>query len=613
MAMKSSNKHPSIEVICAALLLCFPLVVALCFIHSFAVDVFNADEFVLAQRFDKFAQGDLNYGLFMQPHNEHPAAIAILLMILIGTFTSYSSIAFMYTSWFLLAVSLAIIILALAKARLSNLSIMLSATIAAACLFSLRDSEVFLLGIEITATLTFAFATASFYFLSHLRDENDRKRLALAVATAFASTFGGFASGFFCWPIGLLLISTKALQQRTSVSFKTDLLKWRIPLIVWTLASTVASLLFFLAPGANKQYAKTLDASTAGNLPLTELSAEWVHRADFLVTLLGSAIHGYGTQILGGLHLLLILLGSMLFIANVKRWRTSGDTAGGSNTDKRNLLLFGSAFLFLAFLASLAITLSRCENYDLTCIIATAPRYILWTNISFLGAYLIAIADATSMKPLRVCVFSLAIALATTGYVSGIANSRALGELTKNQFIRTKYFLLSYKQQHNDELLHIFPDLQGFFPTAEAIEKRKWNVFAKTPPDLNSLPPCETQSFQITVVTPVRHEGTTYYVDRAICPKFVIGGWSVDVGSARPSGDIWCNLGDKYALKGLCGEVTEVLAVGLGRNKLLRSGFVITFDTNKLEPGRYPVSLTIANNKRDKAMKTKTLMHLEIR
>lgn len=142
MAMKSSNKHPSIEVICAALLLCFPLVVALCFIHSFAVDVFNADEFVLAQRFDKFAQGDLSYGLFMQPHNEHPAAIAILLMILIGTLTSYSSIAFMYTSWFLLAVSLAIIILALAKARLSNLSIMLSATIAAACLFSLRDSEV---------------------------------------------------------------------------------------------------------------------------------------------------------------------------------------------------------------------------------------------------------------------------------------------------------------------------------------------------------------------------------------------------------------------------------------------------------------------------------------
>lgn len=86
----------------------------------------------------------------------------------------------------------------------------------------------------------------------------------------------------------------------------------------------------------------------------------------------------------------------------------------------------------------------------------------------------------------------------------------------------------------------------------------------------------------------------------------------MDVKHARPPADICCNLGDKYVMQGMCGEQTEVLSKGLGRQKLLRSGFRITFDTNKIEPGLYPVTFIVSDSKRKTATTSPVVFKLQI-
>lgn len=310
--------------------------------------------------------------------------------------------------------------------------------------------------------------------------------------------------------------------------------------------------------------------------------------------------------------MVLIVVAFILFFANIKHQRTLQTPASEAENGKANLLLFGASIVMFSTIATTIIAVVRCEAYDLTCIIATAPRYILLSNLNFIGAYLIAISDQTSLKWLRMTVLILSIALATTGYISGLANSIALGELTKDQQLHTKYLMLSYKQQHNDDLKLIYTDVENLIPTLKDMEKRRWSVFSEERAPLSSLPNSKDQVFQCTVMTPCPHEGNTFFIDRKTCPRFILGGWAMDVKHARPPADICCNLGDKYVMQGMCGEQTEVLSKGLGRQKLLRSGFRITFDTNKIEPGLYPVTFIVSDSKRKTATTSPVVFKLQI-
>lgn len=622
------NLRRKLELIFYGLLACIPPLVALWFIRAFAVDTFISDDFEFMQRFEKLTQGRLDYRLIMQPHNEHRAAIAILLMYAIGSATAYSSLALMYTSWLCQLVSLGLIMAAVARAQMSRTRVILSGLVAAMCLFSLRDSESFLFGSVVTATLSLMFGIASFFVISNLQNANDRKGLLLAATAAFGSTFGGFSSGILAWLVAFATLTTKAVSQspsgqnnpvqnnpdQNSSDILSQLLKWKHAFLIWALAALVSATLFFTAPGTSSHTSRILKIALGADSTLPNDTAnQLLHKGIFLLTLLGSAVHGYFVEVSGTFHLVLIILACILFFANIKHQRThQTPSPEGGETGKANLLLFGASIVMFSTIATTIIAVVRCEAYDLTCIIATAPRYILLSNLNFIGAYLIAISDQTSLKWLRMTVLILSIALATTGYISGLANSIALGELTKDQQLHTKYLMLSYKQQHNDDLKLIYTDVENLIPTLKDMEKRRWNVFSEDRPPLSSLPNSKDQVFQCTVITPCPHEGNTYFIDRKTCPRFLLGGWAMDVKHARPPADICCNLGDKYVMQGMSGEQTEVLSKGLGRQKLLRSGFRITFDTNKVEPGLYPVSFIVSDSKRKTATTSPVVFKLQI-
>lgn len=609
--------HSKIALLCAAILVCIPPLVALWFIRSFAVDAFMPDDFELVQRFEKLAQGKLDYGLIMQPHNEHRAAIAVLLMYAIGSLTAHSSLALMYTSWLCQLVSLGIIMVAVARAHMSRTKVLLSGLVAAMCLFSLRDSESFLFGFMFTATLSLMFAIASFYMISNLKDSRERKGLFLAAAAAFGSTFGGFSSGILAWLVGFETITTKAISQSNSESIFSQLSKWKQAFFIWTIAALVSATLFFTAPGASSQTSRILKIALGADSTLVNDTVnQLLHKGTFFLTLLGSAVHGYFVPVAGTFHLVLIALTCILFFANIKHRRNlqtpASEKINEKEKEKENVLHFGASFVLFSTIATAIIAVVRCEAYDITCIIATAPRYILLSNLNFIGSYLVAISDATSLKWLRITVLLLSIALAATGYISGLANSVALGELTKDQQLHTRYLMLSYKQQHNEDLKLLYTDVENLIPTLIDMEKRRWNVFSQVLPPLTSLPKTKDIVFQCTVMPPCRKEGNTYYVDRKTCQKFLMGGWAVDVKRARPPADICCSLGDKYVIQGLSGEQTEVLAKGIGRKKLLRSGFRVTFDTSKIKPGFYPVTFTISDSKREGATTSPVVFNLQI-
>lgn len=617
--MSGLNLRQKLELILYGLLACIPPLIALWFIRTFAVDAFIPDDIEFMQRFEKLAQGKFDYTLIMQPHNEHRAAIAVLLMYAIGSVTSYSSMALMYTSWLCQLVSLGIIMAAVARAHMSRTKVLLSGLVAAMCLFSLRDSESFLFGFMLTATLSLMFAIASFYLLSNLQDPKDRKGLLLAATAAFGSTFGGFSSGFLAWLVGFETITAKAIsvsnssQSNNSDSIFSQLSKWKHAFLLWTIATLVAATLFFTAPGASSQTSRILKIALGADSTLVNDTAYLLlHKGTFFLTLLGSAIHGYFVPMTGSFHLVLIAAACILSFVNIKHRRTLQTPVSEGENGKTNLLFFGASFVLFSTIATAIIAVVRCEAYDLTCIIATAPRYILLSNLNFIGAYLIAISDQTSLKWLRMTVLILSIALAATGYISGLANSIALGELTKDQQLHTKYLMLSFKQQHNDDLRQIYTDVENLIPTLKDMENRRWSVFSEDRAPLRSLPNSKDQVFQCTVMTPCPHEGNTYIIDRKTCPRFILGGWAMDVKHARPPADICCNLGDKYVMQGMSGEQTEVLSKGLGRQKLLRSGFRITFDTNKVKPGLYPVSFIVSDSKRKTATTSPIVFKLQI-
>lgn len=204
------NLRRKLELIFFGLLACIPPLVALWFIRAFAVDTFISDDFEFMQRFEKLTQGRLDYRLIMQPHNEHRAAIAILMMYAIGSATAYSSLALMYTSWLCQLVSLGLIMAAVARAQMSRTRVIMSGLVAAMCLFSLRDSESFLFGSVVTATLSLMFGIASFLMISNLQNPSDRKGLWLAATAAFGSTFGGFSSGILTWLVAFATLTAKS-------------------------------------------------------------------------------------------------------------------------------------------------------------------------------------------------------------------------------------------------------------------------------------------------------------------------------------------------------------------------------------------------------------------
>lgn len=586
-------------------LACLPPLVALWFIYVYGINTFIADDIEFAQRFEQFARGNLSYSLFMQPHNLHPVLISLLAMILIGSRTSHSSIALMYTSWFLLLCSLGIIIQVLKKGQVSNAKLLLGATAASASLFSLRDSETFLFGSLICSAMTFFFSIVCFYYLAILKDQNDRRSLYLAIASAVGSTFGGFAGGVFCWPIGLAIIACKAYLQAQEQKLTSRFKKWKLPILSWLIATAGSACVLTVSAVSSTPVQSLASGIT------TSLSSWLFHAGNFLLTLLGFPIFSSNFLFFGSIHLLLLAIASVLFISNLRHESRISVQRTNSETST-NLLLFGFACMAFGLLISLLITGTRYQPSDPTYIVATAPRYALWTSLSLLGCFLIGMGDITSKNGLRNSVLAISMACISLGYLCGLEKSTLQGKFTKIQLSLNKYFLLTYKQQPSETLLKVHPNLGKFLISARDIEKRRWNVFSQISPDLKTLPQCTTQKFLIKFVAPDRKEGNTRVINRSESPMFVVSGWAIDKSTGKPSSDICLNIGDQYVMKGVCEQPSDELATYFGSKKLMTSSFLITFATKDLQPGIYPVSLTIANSARTEAMTTEALFLLRV-
>ena len=498
----------------------------------------------------------------------------------------------MYASWLLLLCSLAVVFLTLKQAHLPNYKTPIALFMASACFFSLRDSETFLFGSLFCSTITFFLAIVSFHFISILRNEVDRKNLLLAISASFLTTFAGFAGGVFCWPIGLAAIIAKACLQKQNQSVVSSLKKWKTPILLWLCASAASACLYYMPPAQ------------------TAVSSDLLHKVAFFFTLLGFPIFSSDFQVYGVIHLTLITFAIGLFFCNFQNTQAKLET--DINVESIPLIL-GFSLCAFAFAISVVITMGRCEISDPSCVIATAPRYALWTNLSLLGGYFITVGDRSSKRLLKNCVLVASFVCIILGYFCGLERSSLQGKFTTVQLSQIRYFLLSYKQQPEETLLKLYPDLPNLLATAKNIEKRGWSVFAQRLEELDKLPSCSTQMFQVKLVSPYQKEGEILFIDRAVSPMFAVTGWSIDKETNRPSSDICLNIGNDFVMQGVCGQPSDELAAFFPQKRLLNSGFLITFATKHLRPGIYPVCLTIANNARTHAMKSPVIFTLKVK
>lgn len=219
-------------------LLIIPAAISLIFIKEYGVNVVYWDQWEIVPLFDKLFTGHLSFTDLFAQHNEHRIFFPRLVMLFLGNLTQYNNLEEMYFSWFLLCITV-IILLKFYTRYFGTTQVSIAKFIPATWLiFSLRQWENLLWGFQVTWFMVILFSVLSLYLLS--TGTRPGWRLWLAIISAVVCSFSS-AQGLLVWPIGLIQILLTMWPQRKE--FKRLYIKI---LSVWCLTGILAYIAYFV-------------------------------------------------------------------------------------------------------------------------------------------------------------------------------------------------------------------------------------------------------------------------------------------------------------------------------------------------------------------------------
>jgi hypothetical protein len=181
-----------------------PVLLASWCVYVYSVNIAWEDQFfMLTPMFGKWSQGNLHLADFWAQHNEHRHLLPQLAMFAIGLATKWNTKVELWLVLVLLAVNLAIVLAALARACHVPWRYWLAIP-PAWLVFSLRQHQNLLCGIQLCFVMAAMAAMAALALLAAM--QNGRRQWWKFSAAALTATVGTLSSahGLLLWPVGLL-------------------------------------------------------------------------------------------------------------------------------------------------------------------------------------------------------------------------------------------------------------------------------------------------------------------------------------------------------------------------------------------------------------------------
>jgi len=233
--MKNINKFKNLFI---TFLFFVPLFLGVLYVYLFGVNVLFWDQWLIVPLFDKYFSGTLTFDDFYSQLNEHRMVFPRLVMLLLGLISKYNSIIEMYFIQFLLFISLCVIFIVIKKQFEFKFSaIPLSFILIPFLVFSWRQCENMLLGIQINFLLVLLSALLAFYFI-YLSEECSRFSCLFFTGAILWGTVSSFscAMGLLIWPSGLLQILISPVIKKKKLFYS---LSWiSVCLLEWLLYFT---------------------------------------------------------------------------------------------------------------------------------------------------------------------------------------------------------------------------------------------------------------------------------------------------------------------------------------------------------------------------------------
>jgi hypothetical protein len=556
-----------------------PIVFAFLFVYRFGVNVPYNDQWAVVSLFPELRNGTLGVVDLLRLHNEHRIFFPRIIMLTLGTITAYNVIFEMY--FIQICAVLSAVVLWFAFRRGSRYQLLLFIPVVL-LLFSLRQYQNMLWGIQMVVVMTQAFAILAFYCLYISKHRNFRKfAFPGAVVSATVATLT-FAQGLFVWPIGLLQLLITSLDGRSK----------KLLAGAWGFIGLVQWIAYFL------------DFSRPGDHPGSDhVLSNPLDGVEYFLILMGSALFWeQGVALIGGLVLAGFVLAAFLLL-----YQNRGEL--GEYSFWISLLLFGLAFLFVTMISRVGFGVEQ----------AVASRYVGFSILPIIAIYGIFVKLALEKRTIAAIGCSIALAAVVLFSIPGsYQKGLQAGNSTMNNREQAAFILENYESQP-DELLTLLrrTNTDRVKRDAPILEDLNYSVFAEArdsvPPlsELALASPSDTL-FNLGTIDGKRISDAEQPIPVSKEDGLVrVNGWAVDAEAEDVAGGVYISVGgERYPIR--YGIDRRNVAAQYNVPAYAESGFEGYIAVSELEPGTHEVSFFVLTNDREAYYRTPPVL-IEVR
>lgn len=541
-----------------SLLLFLPSALLLYFISLLGVNVVIADEWELVPALKEWMNGALPISYFFSQQNEHRLVFDRVVMLIIESLSRFNTVYEMVWSWFLLSLTgLLVFRLYYAKSSRSTTALLAFAP-ASLLLFSFRQYESILFGFPSHIYMMIFGVVAAFVLLDK-SNKIDRWFL-LSVLAAILASFS-FLTGLVVWPTGLIQIlgSQRGGGLRRTAS--------------WAMCGSLATAIYFY------HWSKP-----RGDVPFTYVFAHPVTSGAYFFTLIGAPF-SFTTYMAIAFGVLLAVISVIVLIQSHR-----------AGILRRNW--FSISLILFAAGSSLVTTIGRV-GYGVEQALVSS-RYTPITSIGIIGLYLLALALSNSRSSknrafcYRVLLASLLIGL-MVGYGAGWQAGR---EWSANQSVAA-YVLKTYEIQSDQNIMrYLYPVPSIARDRAHFLEQNRLNVFNQEMANISELKQSSLEtSYSLDTVDGVSASGALVFpINSTRQETITVTGWAVDDSARNVASAVFISVDGKTNIATLYGLERPDVATSFHDSLFTSSGFMATFSSSILSPGRHAISLVIVSN-----------------
>lgn len=544
-------------------LLLIPAVLALIYIHTYAVNVPLLDQYKIVPLFDKFYSGHLSIFDFVAQHMEHRIFLPRLVMLGLGLITHYNVIAEEYLSWFFLLLTCLVILRAFVKAFGFNQNTLVKFIPVTWILFNINQSSTYLWGFQIAFPMTIFFGALSLYLLATSNRIGWRFGLALLCGIACNLSM---SNGLLIWPIGIIQIFNYFRF------FKKNTNRPRITMFaIWSLVGIIAFIMYFIG------FVYPHISSSLSYIVHHPVSAI----ISFLACVGGPlAPEVYLASIAGVLFLIVFFWAIIIMVKKEPEPQPF-------TTFCVSLGVFGLA-------SAVLIVLGR-DNFGYEHMID--PHYITMTMLSIIGGYLLITSIRNGYQNIKLFLQGALLCLIIIGVVISVPRAIDAGNGEKDWWPLNAYYLSTYEIQSDKNLLTLYPDVKLIRDDAAILKKYNMSVFSEPalkPEMFTSIAGNTPGSIEtINGITPSQENNYHIVIDSQNETTLTILGWAIDQQAQKTAGGVFINVDGQKDIPSFYGMYRPDIIARFGDIVYGHSGYSASFATSALKKGQHILSLKI--------------------